>query len=133
MEPPWPSLVLSASATSPLTITLWKRAMTTNHNNAASLSSKTEGIPFSLTLPPQALDGTIMISSQVDDPAMFVIEFQHAGVRLGRAALIEDGALARSGATTRWDSHAAAKGSYLGASWLNERDDHEDEPAQVAW
>jgi hypothetical protein len=67
--------------------------MTTNHNHAASPSSKIEGIPFSLTLPPQALDGTIMISPQVDDPATFVIEFQHAGVRLGSAALTEDGAL----------------------------------------
>jgi hypothetical protein len=64
-----------------------------NNTNAASPPGKAEGIPFSLTLPPQAWDGTIVISPQVSDPATFVVEFQHAGVRLGIAALTEEGAL----------------------------------------
>jgi hypothetical protein len=67
--------------------------MTMNSTNAASPPRKIEGIPFSLTVPPQALDGTIVISPQVSDPATFVIEFQRAGVCLGSATLTEEGAL----------------------------------------
>jgi hypothetical protein len=65
----------------------------TNHPNAGSSSCKPGPIPFSMSLPHQALEGTIEIGSYVGDQQVVVIELQLAGIRLGSAALTEEGAL----------------------------------------
>jgi hypothetical protein len=64
--------------------------MTMNHTIAANPPA---GVPFSLTLPHQDLDGSVAISTHVSGPATIVIEFQLAGVRVGSATLTEEGAL----------------------------------------
>ena len=67
--------------------------MDINHPGAGSLAGKPGPIPFSLTLPRQALEGTIAISPYVDDPHVVAIELQLAGIRLGSATLTEESAL----------------------------------------
>ena len=67
--------------------------MTMNQPHAGSRPTKPDGIPFSLALPDNAVNGTIVICPHVSDPATVAIELQLGGVRLGSAALTEEGAL----------------------------------------
>ena len=67
--------------------------MAINHPNAGRPRGKPEPIRFSLTLPRQALEGSIMVLSELSDAYGVAVELQLAGMRLGSAALTEEGAL----------------------------------------
>ena len=67
--------------------------MDINDSSAGSSAASSGPIPFSLTLPRQALEGTIAISPYVDDPHIVAIELELAGLRVGSAILTEESAL----------------------------------------
>ena len=65
--------------------------MAINHPNTGRPPGKPEPIPFSLTLPHQALEGRLMVRSELSDGV--AVELHLAGMRIGSAALTEEGAL----------------------------------------
>jgi hypothetical protein len=67
--------------------------MAINHPDIGRPPGKPEPIPFSLTLPHQALEGSIAIRPHLTDPHLVAVELQLAGIGLGSAALTEEGAL----------------------------------------
>jgi hypothetical protein len=67
--------------------------MDMNHPRAENSAGKPGPITFSLTLPRQALEGTIAISPDIGDHHLVAIELQLAGICLGSAALTEESAL----------------------------------------
>ena len=67
--------------------------MDLNHPRAENAAGKPGPITFSLTLPRQALEGTIAISPDIGDPHLVALELQLAGIRLGSATLTEEDAL----------------------------------------
>ena len=75
--------------------------MDMNYPRAESSAGKPGPITFSLTLPRQALEGTIAISPDIGDSHLVAIELQLAGIRLGSATLTEE-RRARSGAAAGW-------------------------------
>ena len=82
--------------------------MDMNYPRAESSAGKPGPITFSLTLPRQALEGTIAISPDIGDSHLVAIELQLAGIRLGSATLTEE-RRARSGAAAGWGSHESAR------------------------
>ena len=82
--------------------------MDMNYPRAESSAGKPGPITFSLTLPRQALEGTIAISPDIGDSHLVAIELQLAGIRLGSATLTEE-RRARSGAAAGWGSHESAE------------------------
>jgi hypothetical protein len=61
--------------------------------SAGNSPGKPGPIPFSMSWPDQALEGTIAIGSCVGKPQVIALELNLAGKRLGSAALTEEGAL----------------------------------------
>jgi hypothetical protein len=67
--------------------------MDMNHPRAGSSAGKPGPITFSLTLPCQALEGTITIGPDIGDSHLVAFELQLAGIPLGSATLTEESAL----------------------------------------
>ena len=61
--------------------------------SAGNSADKPGPIPFSISWPDQALEGTIAMSPYVGDPHVVAIEVHLTGKPLGIAALTEDDAL----------------------------------------
>ena len=60
---------------------------------AGNSPGKPGPIPFSMSWPDQALEGTIAIGPSVGNQHVIALELHLAGKRLGSAALTEEGAL----------------------------------------
>ena len=67
--------------------------MDIQYTHAGSSPGKAGPIPFSMSSPHQVLEGTLAITHHVGDPHVVSIELHLGGIRLGSAALTEDGAL----------------------------------------